>query len=255
MRLEGRKFLEHVLTEGDGKLATFLTAPYTFVNGPLAAYYGVNGVTGDPFQQGRPGPDQALGLPDPVRVPVGARHARQRADQPGVPRDLRAREPAVPADSRSAAERRGREPALHAHHHPARVGVGPHGEAGLRQPATSKIDPMGFGFENFDAIGRADQTGQAGRRRRQAGRQRRRRRPSTAWWSWARSWPAARWSATAWPPSGSASPPAAPRPTATSAAWARMKEAFSKAGGDLRELFVAFTQTDAFLFRSKGDAP
>ncbi len=33
-----------------------------------------------------------------------------------------------------------------------------------------------------------------------------------------------------------------------------MKEAFSKANGDLRELFVAYTQTDAFLFRSKGDA-
>ncbi len=51
MRLEGRKFLEHVLTEGEGKLATFLTAPYTFANGPLAAYYGAAGVTGDQFRK------------------------------------------------------------------------------------------------------------------------------------------------------------------------------------------------------------
>ena len=34
-----------------------------------------------------------------------------------------------------------------------------------------------------------------------------------------------------------------------------MQDAFNKSNGDLRELFVAYTQTDAFLFRSKGDAP
>ena len=34
-----------------------------------------------------------------------------------------------------------------------------------------------------------------------------------------------------------------------------LQDAFNKSGGDLRELFVAFAQTDAFLFRSKGDAP
>jgi hypothetical protein len=32
-------------------LATVLTAPYTFVNGPLAEFYGITGVTGDAFQQ------------------------------------------------------------------------------------------------------------------------------------------------------------------------------------------------------------
>jgi hypothetical protein len=31
--------------------------------------------------------------------------------------------------------------------------------------------------------------------------------------------------------------------------------AFEQAGGDLKELLVALTQTDAFLLRSKGDAP
>jgi hypothetical protein len=34
-----------------------------------------------------------------------------------------------------------------------------------------------------------------------------------------------------------------------------VKAAFEKAGGDLKELLVALTQTDAFLLRSKGDAP
>ena len=34
-----------------------------------------------------------------------------------------------------------------------------------------------------------------------------------------------------------------------------LQDALYRSGGDLRELFVAFSQTDAFLFRSQGDAP
>ena len=37
--------------KGDAKLSTLLTAPYTFVNGPLASFYGVTGVSGDAFQK------------------------------------------------------------------------------------------------------------------------------------------------------------------------------------------------------------
>ena len=32
-----------------------------------------------------------------------------------------------------------------------------------------------------------------------------------------------------------------------------LQDALNRSGGDMRELFVAYTQTDAFLFRSKGD--
>jgi hypothetical protein len=38
---ESRRFVEHVLTEGDGKLETLLTAPYSFLTGPLYDLYGV----------------------------------------------------------------------------------------------------------------------------------------------------------------------------------------------------------------------
>jgi hypothetical protein len=34
-----------------------------------------------------------------------------------------------------------------------------------------------------------------------------------------------------------------------------LRQKFTESGGDMRELLVQFTQTDAFLFRSKGDAP
>jgi hypothetical protein len=35
----------------------------------------------------------------------------------------------------------------------------------------------------------------------------------------------------------------------------RLKQAFSSGKGDIRQLLVAFTQTDTFLYRSKGDQP
>jgi hypothetical protein len=43
MREETRRFVEHVLWQDDAKLETLLTAPYGFVNKPLAALYGVSG--------------------------------------------------------------------------------------------------------------------------------------------------------------------------------------------------------------------
>lgn len=49
-RQETEQFLDHVIWKGAGNLATILTAPYTFVNGPLATFYGIPGVTGDSFQ-------------------------------------------------------------------------------------------------------------------------------------------------------------------------------------------------------------
>ena len=50
-RQETEQFLDHVIWEGSGDLATILTAPYTFVNEALANFYGIQGVTGDAFQR------------------------------------------------------------------------------------------------------------------------------------------------------------------------------------------------------------
>ena len=41
MREETQRFLEHEIFEGSGSWRAALTAPYTFVNGPLAAFYGI----------------------------------------------------------------------------------------------------------------------------------------------------------------------------------------------------------------------
>ncbi len=41
------RFIESVIFDGDGRMGTLLTAPYSFINAPLAAIYGIAGVTGD----------------------------------------------------------------------------------------------------------------------------------------------------------------------------------------------------------------
>jgi hypothetical protein len=49
MQQETSQFLDYVTWDGDGDLPSILTAPFTFVNGPLAQYYGFTGVSGDAF--------------------------------------------------------------------------------------------------------------------------------------------------------------------------------------------------------------
>ena len=48
---EARAFVDHVLWEGDGDFATLLTAPYSFANATLAEHYGLSGVSGTAFSR------------------------------------------------------------------------------------------------------------------------------------------------------------------------------------------------------------
>jgi hypothetical protein len=59
---EAQALFDDVIWKGDGKLDTLLTAPYTFMNGPLATYYGAKGVTGDAFQKVALDPKQRAGF-------------------------------------------------------------------------------------------------------------------------------------------------------------------------------------------------
>ena len=139
--------------KGDGKLATLLTAPYTFLNGTLAAFYGVPGVTGDAFQQVTVDPGQRGGLLTHAGLlsvlgnnDVGltslvyrGRFVREQLlcqpipDPPDTAQDenppVRPRPP-----PRASGRWRGRR----------RPPAG---------PATQPLDPIGLGFENFDGVG------------------------------------------------------------------------------------------------------
>jgi hypothetical protein len=62
MLQETQAFLDDVVWQEKGSLATIFTAPFTFVNGPLAQYYGMAGVTGNAFVKAPLDPAQRAGL-------------------------------------------------------------------------------------------------------------------------------------------------------------------------------------------------
>jgi hypothetical protein len=49
MQQETAQFLDYVTWDGGGDLQSIFSAPFTFVNGPLAQYYGIPGVSGPGF--------------------------------------------------------------------------------------------------------------------------------------------------------------------------------------------------------------
>jgi hypothetical protein len=51
LREETAQFVDYVVFQGAGDLGTLYTAPYTFLNDALAKFYGVTGVTGATFQK------------------------------------------------------------------------------------------------------------------------------------------------------------------------------------------------------------
>ena len=75
MREETQTFLEYEIFQGGGTWPSVLTAPYTFMNGPLATYYGVPGVTGDAFQMVQLDTTKRLGLLTQASIMAGTTHS------------------------------------------------------------------------------------------------------------------------------------------------------------------------------------
>ena len=62
MSEETHRFLDHLIWDGEGDVASLFTAPYSFMNAQLASYYGVTGPTGSAFVKVTLDPKQRLGL-------------------------------------------------------------------------------------------------------------------------------------------------------------------------------------------------
>ena len=256
MRIEAEKFLEHVLSrDGGGKLSTLLTAPYSFMNKPLADYHGVNGPAGDAFEKVMLDPTRTSGVltqagflathgtPDDgltslVFRGIFVREGLLCQNVPDPPPNAQDDNPPFTDTTtpREWAFARMAKPVCGACH--------------------QLIDHAGFAFETFDPIGKwrtmdrgkpVDATGklegsdvdgpfdgvvELGKKLAQS------KNVSdcvaTQWFRYAAG---------------------RTETERDSCSVDSLRAAFDKSGGDLRELFVAFTQTDAFLFRSKGDAP
>lgn len=136
----------------DGRLGKLLKSDYVFVNGLLATYYGIEGVTGDEFRKIKLPADSprggllgmaaihAMGSDGVVSSPVerGAWVLRHLLNDPPPPAP-----PNVPQISRLEGQILTTRERLLAHQEEAQCAS-----------CHRKIDPIGFGLENFNAAGK-----------------------------------------------------------------------------------------------------
>jgi hypothetical protein len=151
MKTETAMFFEHVLSE-NRPVSDFLNANYTFVNERLAAHYGIDGISGSEFRRVALTTDRRGGVLSqagvltvssyPTRTSAVIRGKYVLQNLLGIP--PAPPPPDVPALEESAGtELRSMREQLEVHR---------------RNPSCAachrNMDPLGFGLENYDAIGR-----------------------------------------------------------------------------------------------------
>lgn len=151
MLAEFRAFVEHVVWNGDGRLETMLTAPYTFLNQRLGQFYGLAGGADEKTWKQVNAPDQGraglltLGA---FLVPHGLEH-----DTDIIRRGLFVREkllcdelPAPPGDVNTFPP-----PPDGANTNRERLAA--HSQEKTCAVCHRMMDPIGFALENFDSTG------------------------------------------------------------------------------------------------------
>jgi hypothetical protein len=151
METETRMFFDAILRE-NRPVSEFLTADYSFLNARLARHYGIQNVQGPEFRRVQLDPAQRGGIfthgsvltltSYPVRTSPVLRgkyilDVILGAPPPPPPADVPALDEAVagtPASLREALSKHRADPICSSCH--------------------SRMDPLGFGLENYDAIGR-----------------------------------------------------------------------------------------------------
>ncbi len=149
MRASAEAFVDAVLFEDDARLATLLGASWTFADGPLAEILDVPGPEGDALVRVELDPAERAGLlthpalmtllaqpaqSDPVRRGVWVLDRLLCDALPPPPMDVTPPEVSVGATTRERFAQHTSSPACQGCH--------------------SRIDPIGFGFEHYDATGR-----------------------------------------------------------------------------------------------------
>lgn len=151
MKMETRLFFEHML-RANRPLAEFLNAKYTFLNDRLAAFYGIEGVEGSEFRKVDLATDQRGGLlgqasiltissyPNRTSVVIRGKYILQNilgAPPPPPPPDVPALEEDAVGSSASLRQQ-----------------MEKHRSNAVCASCHAKMDPLGFGLENYDAIGK-----------------------------------------------------------------------------------------------------
>lgn len=148
-RQETEKFLDDLVWNGSGDIAGIFSAPYTFVNGPLATFYGLPNVTGDAFQKVTLDPSRRAGLLTQASIlsltTPGSRTdpvirgkwvytkllCGKVGDPPG---DVPTLPDPVPGQS-------------------VRERLAMHRDVDACRGCHQLMDPIGFGFEHYDGVG------------------------------------------------------------------------------------------------------
>lgn len=151
LRAEAEAFLDSVIWEGKGDLDTMLLAPYTFLNSELADYYGLEGPAGEAFERvelpaGRGsgfltqgGLMAVLAKSNQTTPVLRGKFVREHLlcqTVPPPPDDIDITPPDV-------------DPEL-----PTRERFEAHSSDPSCAGCHSLMDPVGFGFEHFDGIGK-----------------------------------------------------------------------------------------------------
>jgi hypothetical protein len=154
MHEETQTFLEYVIFQGEGSWPAALTAPYTFVDEPLAEFYGMTGVSGRQFRKVElPDPTRRLGLLLQASILTGTTTGNltnpvQRGSF--VVNKLMCLDIALPTDPAVLAQVKVPEDTSGA---TARERFSKHSEQAVCASCHRTLDPPGFALENFDAIG------------------------------------------------------------------------------------------------------
>lgn len=150
MRREALAFVDHVIWEDDARFETLLTASYSFVDERLAALYGVPGVTGAELVRVELDPERRAGLltlpavlamqsnPDQSSPVYRGKHVRevvlcQMLPNPPDGLAISAPDPAPGLTTRERFAEHRTDPSCASCH--------------------QLMDPIGFAFEHYDAIG------------------------------------------------------------------------------------------------------
>jgi hypothetical protein len=151
MKSETRMFFDHVL-RNNRPLSEFLDAKYTFLNERLAGFYGIEGVKGPEFRKVDLLNDQRGGLlgqasiltissyPSRTSVVIRGKYILQNilgTPPPPPPPDVPALEEGSVGTAASLRQQ-----------------MEKHRSNAVCASCHSKMDPLGFGLENYDAIGK-----------------------------------------------------------------------------------------------------
>jgi hypothetical protein len=152
MRRETELFFATVMRE-DRSILEFLTGDFTMVNGRLAGHYGMNGISGEEFQKVALTDGKRIGLlthasiltltSNPTRTSPVKRGKWIMENILGTP------PPDPPPNVPMLEEAQKASPNLS-----LREQMVLHRKNPVCASCHRKMDPLGFGFENFDAVGR-----------------------------------------------------------------------------------------------------